>query len=177
MAYLALSWKDSKNGFLTHTNSMFQNFKKLFSSNMRIFAYISLIIIAWGIWWYFTDIAIMFGNYWPIHTYIDISLSIIMILGFPLFIMGLYHKGNLFGKHENLHHRSLIGTMSGTIGTILSGCSCCGLTLASYFWLLPIMNLLPYDGLEIKILGTLGLLYALYDIMKNLEVCQMRKRK
>jgi len=38
------------------------------------------------------------------------------------------------------------------------------------------MTLLPYDGLEIKILGTLGLLYALYDVVKNLEVCQVKKR-
>ncbi len=118
----------------------------------------------------------MVGNYGKLHTYTDVALSMVMIFWFPLFIMGLYHKGNLFGKHENLHKKSLLWTISGTIGTILSGCSCCGLTLASYFGLLPLMNLLPYDGLEIKILGTLGLLYALYDIMKNLEVCQVKKK-
>lgn len=155
---------------------MFQNLKKLFSTKSRIIAYIILIAIAWGVWWYFTDIAIMLGNYGKVHTYTDITLSMIMIFGFPLFIMGMYHKWSLFGKHENLHKKSLLGTIGGTIGTILSGCSCCGLTLASYFGLLPLMNFLPYDGLEIKILGTLGLLYALYDIMKNLEVCQVKKK-
>lgn len=61
------------------------------------------------------------------------------------------------------------------MGTILSGCSCCGLTLASYFGLLPLMSFLPYSGLEIKILGTLGLLWALYDTYKNLETCRVKR--
>jgi hypothetical protein len=81
----------------------------------------------------------------------------------------------MFGHAENLHHKTGVGTIGGIIGTILSGCSCCGLTLASYFGLLPLMNLLPYDGLEIKILGTLGLLWAIWDTYKNLEVCQVKK--
>jgi hypothetical protein len=39
------------------------------------------------------------------------------------------------------------------------------------------MNLMPYDGLEIKLLGALGLLYALYDLMKNLETCKIVSSK
>jgi hypothetical protein len=117
----------------------------------------------------------MFGNYGEIHTYTDIGLSAIMIIGFPLFLIALYHKGMLFGKQQTLEKKNILGTLGGTIGTILSGCSCCGLTLASYFGLLPLMNLLPYDGLEIKILSTIGLLYALYDILKNLETCTWKR--
>ena len=117
----------------------------------------------------------MFGNYGELHTYTDIVLSMIMVIGFPLFIVAMYYKGSMFGKSETLSGKTGIGAIGGTIGTILSGCSCCGLTLASYFGLLPLMNLLPYDGLEIKILGALGLLYALYDVMKNLETCQVKK--
>lgn len=117
----------------------------------------------------------MFGNYGKLHTYTDIALSMFMIFAFPLFIIALYHKGSLFGKKEHLNHRTGIGLLSGIIGTIISGASCCGLTLASYFGLLPLMSLMPYDGLEIKVLGALGLLYALYDLMKNLETCSVRK--
>ena len=65
--------------------------------------------------------------------------------------------------------------IGGIIGTILSGCSCCGLTLAASFGLLPLMTILPYDGLEIKILGALGLLYATWDIMVNLETCRVKR--
>ena len=135
-----------------------------------------LLVLLWGyIWWTFTDIRVMFGNYGKIHTYTDIFLSIIMILGFPLFIVWILYKWLQFWHRENFHHRTGIGTIGGVIGTILSGCSCCGLTLASYFGLLPLMGFLPYDGLEIKILGTLGLLWALWDTYKNLEVCRVPK--
>jgi hypothetical protein len=150
-------------------------FSSLFSSLQKIISYLLLVIVAGSIWWYFTDISIMFGNYGKLHTYTDIGLSMIMILGFPLFLMALYHKGKLFGKKETTGQKNIIGMLSGTIGTILSGCSCCGLTLASYFGLLPLMNLLPYDGLEVKILGTIGLIYATWDILVNLETCQIKR--
>lgn len=42
--------------------------------------------------------------------------------------------------------------VGGIIGTIISGASCCGATLAASFGLLPLMSLLPYDGLEIKLI-------------------------
>jgi hypothetical protein len=77
---------------------MFQNLKKLFSSQSRSFAYIFLVALACALWWYFTDIRIMFGNYGKLHTYTDIALSMIMVFGFPLFIVGMYYKGVLFGR-------------------------------------------------------------------------------
>lgn len=39
------------------------------------------------------------------------------------------------------------------------------------------MTLLPFSGLEIKALGVAGLLYALYDIIKNLENCKYTPKK
>lgn len=39
------------------------------------------------------------------------------------------------------------------------------------------MAFLPYDGLELKVIATVGLIYALTDILRNLEVCTIRKRK
>ena len=38
----------------------------------------------------------MFGNYGKLHTYTDILLSGIMILGFPLFLIGILYKGFQF---------------------------------------------------------------------------------
>ncbi len=203
---------------------MYQNHLHLFQKRSIPVAYTVLVSLSGLIWWYFTDTRIMLGNYGKIHTYIDIGLSIIMIVGFPLFLVGLYYKGMLFWntkqptkkdgwrfffskwtrtivdwKLENdiqwtvpqwmekwkisqlkekvsFSKTNILGTLGGTIGTIVSWSSCCGLTLASYFGLLPLMNILPYSGLEIKIIGTLGLLYALYDILKNLETCTWKKK-
>ena len=154
---------------------MFQNLKKLFFSKSQTFAYIFLVALSGILWWAYTDIAIMFGNYGFIHTYTDIFLSVIMILGFPLFILVLFYRGLKFGKHENLNKKTGLGLVGGTIGTIISGCSCCGLTLAAYFGFLPLMNFLPYDGLELKIVATLGLLYALYALISELDTCKIKK--
>jgi hypothetical protein len=47
--------------------------------------------------------------------------------------------------------------------------------LALYFGLIPLMTLLPYDGLEIKFLAVVWLLWANYDLYKYLELCRMKK--
>lgn len=154
---------------------MFSNLMKPFRNRYFILVFIVLILLGVYLWWNFTDVAIMFGNYGKIRTYFDITLSMMMIIGFPLFIVGILYKGYTFGHKENLHPKTGIGTIGGIMGTILSGCSCCGLTLASYFGLIPLMNILPYSGLEIKVLGILGLLWALYDTYKNLEVCRVQR--
>ena len=154
---------------------MFKNLKNLFSSWKYFISYIVLVFCAFWIWWSFTDVRIMFGNYWSLHTYTDIALSWIMILGFPLFILALIYRGWKFGKTENLNTKTGVWLISWIIGTIISWASCCGLTLAAYFWLLPLLNFLPYDGIEIKVLWVLGLLYALWGILSELESCKIKK--
>lgn len=154
---------------------MFSQIFKVLSSPRFFLSYILLVLIAFGIWWYFTDVRIMLGNYGKPFTYTDVSLSMLMVVGFPLFLVGLFYKWLRFWHRENLDAKTGIGTISGLIGTILSGCSCCGLTLASYFGLLPLMSFLPYSGLEIKILGTLGLLWAIRDTYQNLETCRVKR--
>lgn len=81
---------------------MYFNIKNLFSSLSRIIAYTLLVVIAGMIWWYFTDIRIMFGNYGSIHTYTDIVLSMIMILIFPLFLVALGYKSYKYGKRADI---------------------------------------------------------------------------
>ena len=117
----------------------------------------------------------MFGNYGTVHTISDILLSAFMILGFPLFLVSLMYRGEKFGTKDSLSGKSGVGLFSGILGTIISGASCCGLTLASYFGLIPLMTLLPYAGLEIKIFSVAGLLYALWYTLKNLDTCKIRK--
>jgi len=116
----------------------------------------------------------MIGNYGYLHTGIDIALSLVTFFLFPLFLMALYHRGKVFGK-EKKKHIGIFGIFWGILTTIISGSSCCGLTLAIYFGLMPVMNLLPYDGLELKILWLLWLLYWLHQVLKNLESCLVKK--
>ena len=90
---------------------MFHNLNLLFRSHKRRFTYIICVLIAFLIWWEFTDVMIMFGNYGKIHTYTDIFLSSIMILGFPLFLVALFYKGSKFGTKANLDAKNSFGTL------------------------------------------------------------------
>jgi hypothetical protein len=47
--------------------------------------------------------------------------------------------------------------------------------LALSFGLLPLMNILPYNGIELKVLGLLWLLWAIVHLYKNLEICHLKK--
>lgn len=154
---------------------MFKNLQHLLSSRKRLLMCILLIIILTWLWWYTTDLKIMFGNYGSIHTYTDIILSITMIITFPIFIVALIYRSWKYWKRADIDWKSINWIIWGIIWTIISGASCCGATLAASFGLLPLMSFLPYSGLEIKILGAIWLLYALWEILVNLETCKIRK--
>ena len=137
--------------------------------------YVFLVIVLLLLWWNFTNIEIMFWNYGNFHTYADIIFSMIIVFCFPLFLIGITYKWLLFWVRETIGWKNGIGASGGIIWTIISGASCCGWTLAIYFGLIPLMTLLPYDGLEIKLFAVIWLLWANYDLYKYLEVCRIKK--
>ncbi len=154
---------------------MFKNLKHLFSSINRLSIYLILVLLLALIWWHATDIKIMFGNYGNIHTYTDILLSVVMIITFPMFIIALIYRSWKYWKRADIDWNSINWIIWWILWTIISWASCCGATLAASFWLLPLMSFLPYSGLEIKVLGALWLLYALWEILINLETCKIRR--
>ncbi len=160
---------------LQNNFSMFSNLSKPFRNPYLFGMYVFCIVLFFLVWWNFTDIEIMFWNYGNLHTYTDIVSSLIIVFCFPLFLIGVTYKWLLFWMHETIGWKNGIGASGGIIWTIISGASCCGWTLAIYFGLIPLMTLLPYDGLELKLLAILWLLWANYDLYKNLELCRMRK--
>ena len=155
--------------------------KKVFASKIRTIIYIFLVLGASAAWWYTTDIAVTLGNLGAegktIYVYLDIVVSWLVTLLFPLFIIAFSYRGYVLGDKRHLNKKSWLGALGGLIGTILSGCSCCGVTMASYLGLLPLMSFVPYEWLlGIKFLGLLALLYALYDLLNNLESCKVQKK-
>ena len=59
---------------------MLHHLRILLASPQRLISYLILTLFAALLWWYSTDIRIMFGNYGSLHTYTDILLSVIMII-------------------------------------------------------------------------------------------------
>lgn len=154
---------------------MLYNFLKPFKKPILFTLYLVLLVSGYFLWRTFTDTGIMFWNYGNIYTYTDISFSAMIIILFPLFVIGVIYKWLLFWRKETLDMKTAIGTGWWLIGTIISGASCCGSTLALSFGLLPLMNILPYNGIELKVLGLLWLLWAIVHLYKNLETCQLKK--
>lgn len=160
---------------------LFSALKKIFSSKAWISLYLVLVFIGCIVWWFTTDVKITLGNLGSegktLYVYFDILLSVGMIFLFPLFITSFLYRWYALGDKTKMKKKTGIGLIGGIIGTILSGCSCCGVTLASYLGLLPLMSLLPYEWLlGIKFIGLLGLLYALYETLIHLESCAIKKK-
>jgi hypothetical protein len=89
---------------------MLFNFLKPFKKPALFILYIVLFILGYFLWRIFTDTGIMFGNYRETFTYIDITLSMVIITLFPLFLIGVIYKGLLFGKNETMNTKTSIGT-------------------------------------------------------------------
>lgn len=160
---------------------LFLSLKKIFSSPYTAALYILLALIAGVTWWITTDVKITLGNLGAegktLYVYLDILVSIFIVLLFPLFITGFIYRWYSLGNKSFLKGKSWVGMIGWIVSTILSGCSCCGVTLASYLGLLPLMSFMPYEWLLwIKILWLIALLYSLYDLLRNLESCKIKKK-
>ena len=106
---------------------MFTNLKLIFSQKKYIFGYIALVLFFGALWWYFTDIKLMFGNYGAVQASIDTAASIINIFLFSLFIIAWIFRSIMFGKLS--HKGDSTGFLGGIIGVLISGSICCGSSL------------------------------------------------
>ena len=105
---------------------MFTNLKLIFSQKKYIFGYIALVLFFGALWWYFTDIKLMFGNYGAVQASIDTAASIINIFLFSLFIIAWIFRSIMFGKLS--HKGDSTGFLGGLIGVLISGSICCEYT-------------------------------------------------
>lgn len=123
------------------------------------------------IFYLLTDWQIIF-SYQVFYLWALISLQIIIIVLFGLFFpitIYKYVKFSSISVKEN--SSSLVGTF---LGYLITGCPTCTFTLASFLGLASIISLLPWYGLELKIIAVPMLVYANYSTLKNLQVCKTK---
>ena len=65
---------------------------KPFRKPVLLGLYTFLVGAGYLLWRRFTDTEVMFGNYGALYTYTDITLSALIIILFPLFIIGVIYK-------------------------------------------------------------------------------------
>lgn len=67
-----------------------------------------------------------------IFAYYDMFLSWCVIFLLPLLIASIIYKSMLFGQRSTHQKKSgLLGMLSGIISVMITGASCCGITLIS----------------------------------------------
>ena len=137
------------------------------------------IVVAFYLWYSYSDIEYVAGNYQSYtFAYIDTLLSYIMILCFPIVLAAIVYKSLHFWKRNVKKGTSFFAVFSWIISTFITGCVCCWVSLLSVLGLTSIISfleILPYDGLEVKSFAILLLVYSTYDALKNLEVCKIKK--
>ena len=156
---------------------MFQNFLFLFRKIPYIIGFFILSISLSIIWYFTTDFWFLIGNNGLMSAYLDITLSLIMIGIFPIFLLWILYKSLLFGR-KNSHKKNIIWGIGWMIGTILSWCTCCSASLITYLWLTGFIVQFPiieHNLLLIKGIWTLLMILACIDVLKNLQSCKMQK--
>ena len=132
-------------------------------------------ILVWWILWYvieyFSDRALIFGNFWSTYASINLIFDIINIILMWLFVASFIYKQRLFGTSSKNNQSGWFGSIT---SVIVSGCPSCSITLASYLGLASFFALLPYNGLELKIVGTAILFWSVYNNIKKLTTCKRK---
>ena len=157
------------------TQILKSNLKEIFSKKTNL---ISLILSGSLLFLLFSLIRnneIMIGNFGYTYFYTVVSFEIVISILFAIFFTATLHK---FRKFSTLSAgQSSASAIATFISILTAGCVSCSITIASYLGLASLIALLPYDGIELKILALILLILATFNIIKSLNVCEIKKRK
>lgn len=148
------------------------NFVEVFSNwKYLLFSLFTFTVIGY-IFFYFTDFIVIKGNFGGSYLYITILFQALISLLFALFIPISVYK---YIKFSDLSLKENSSSFFGTfLGVLVAGCPACSITLATYLGLSGIISLLPWYGLELKVLAVPLLGYANYSILKDLNTCKIK---
>lgn len=128
--------------------------------------------LLWSVIEHFSDRALIAGNFWSTYAKINLIFDSINIILIWLFVASFVYKRRLFGNPTQNNQSGWFGSIT---SVIVSGCPACSITLASYLGLASLFTLLPYNGLELKIIGTGILIRSVYDNIKHLTTCSLKR--
>lgn len=143
------------------------------------FAFILLFLVfSILLYWFFvsqTFDELIIANYGLIYYNVVWITQYILIVLLSLFLVLFLYKIYYFSKFDIKGDSS--GSFASIIAILVSGCPACSITIASYIGLAGFLSLFPYDGLELKFLGIILLLYAIYSTLMTLHECSVGDHK
>ncbi len=119
-----------------------------------------------------STIVLWYGEVYYFWT--EIVLWWLVAVLFWIFLGSTLYKMKYFWGGKK---KTFFWTLWGFLGLVAWGCPACSITFASYIGLASLVSLLPYRGLELKILSVVFLLYACYATLRDLEVCKLKVGK
>mgnify|MGYP003963379539 FL=1 len=151
------------------------NLQKVLTKTSSLSATIISIMAIWFLFTYFKDTELIIWNLWLSFYLLEIALDTSISLLFWLFIWASVYKMIYFSSPK----KKQLGLwwLAWFFWVLVWGCPACSITVASYLGLASILSVLPYDWMELKVLSLIMLLYVVYDILKTLEVCSVKKLK
>ena len=167
--------------FIFYKNMMKQwwgNFMKIFTDSVAWgTGLLGLVITVW-LGWYFSDLDLTKGNMGGTYAYGELVLYGIFVIAFVVFISATIYQIRYFSQFETEEKKNKKTGILGGIGSFFSilvvWCPACSITLASYIWLASLMSLLPWNGMELKILGAWLVIWSAWSTVNKLETCQMK---
>ncbi len=121
------------------------------------------------------DFQLVVGNLWLIFAWAEVILYVVTTVLFALFVMAQTYKIRCFGRWQK---KKTTGWFLGwIIGILTVGCPACSITIASFAGLSSLIVLLPFEGLELKVLAIALLLRANYMMYRDLTICTINTPK
>lgn len=150
---------------------MLQNFIKILSQKFFLMYFLVWVIIILTPSYFFVDMELIKWNLGINFLIAEIILTAISAILFGIFIACIMYKIKYFSPKAWVEW-----AIWWAFVMLVSGCPSCSITLAYYIWLAWIISTLPYHGLELKVLWIFLIIYAIYDTLKYLEVCKIKKQ-
>ena len=122
-----------------------------------------------------TNIPLIRGNFGDIYANTTLALIVLIAVLFGMNIAALVYKIKESAKIQTSTATST--TIGSFLAILVAGCSVCGVTIASFLGLTALVSLLPYHGLELKLLSVVLLLYSTHSLLKPTQCTLHKKQK
>ncbi len=151
------------------------NLKKVLTKQSSLITTIISILSIWSLFLYFKNTELIIWNLWITFYIVELCLDIFIALLFWLFIWSTVYKIMYFAWPTK--KTMWVWWIASFFWVLVSGCPSCSITLASYLWFASVLSVFPYHWIELKVLSLIMLLYVVYDTLKTLETCNIKKAK
>ncbi|MCA9486431.1 MAG: hypothetical protein H6500_01425 [Candidatus Woesearchaeota archaeon] len=153
----------------------YENLKEILKVPFYLLLFLGLTFLFSLLFALITDELLIRGNLGETYFTITLALQTTISLLLALFVSVSLYKIKYFKQSDKA--KSATSVVAGFLGMVAAGCPACSITLASYIGLAGFLSLLPFKGLELKILSVFLLVPVNYFLLRDMKVCKAKHHK